>query len=421
MEKTNTKVAVIGLGKSGFESALFLKREGYRIFATDQQNTPGLNQQAQRLTEENIEVQLGSHSEQEILSCDWVLISPGIKPETEVFQRLKKSGKPIYSEIEVASWFCESKNIIAVTGSCGKTTLVTLVADMLRKAGKETVMCGNIGNPWIGELDDIHEDTYVVLELSSFQLYGCREFKPHIAILTNLYPNHLDWHEDMDDYAQAKMKIFAQQTKSDYAIFRQEEQTSLKALQKIDARPLVIDEGETNPHLRILEVTADILAIPKAVAREVYEGFEGLEHRMEPAGEFNQVTFINDSKSTTTASLKWALQKLKPKKVHLIAGGIAKSKDFGDIEDLIEAVTCGLYLFGRDKDLLADAWKAGNPVCFEELEQAVEAAFSRAKAGEVIILSPACASFDQFKNYIDRGNAFKACVHDLKIRNKQLR
>lgn len=417
-----SRAAVIGLGKSGFQSALFLHKKGFHVFASEKGSSPEIQEQAARLREAGIETETGTHTQSRILECDWALISPGIKPSHDVSLWLRDAAKPVYSEIEAASWFCPSKNIIAVTGSCGKTTLATLLARLLERAGRKTLLCGNIGNPWIGEIERITPDTFIVLELSSFQLAGCRSFHPRLAFLTNIFPNHLDWHPDMEDYTRCKLKMFERQQGEDTAVVREEEAHLLCGLPGFAGKVCVLKSGSgRNPHQEMLEEACRTLDIPEPLGGEVFRSFEGLEHRMEKAGEAGGVFFVNDSKSTTTASLKWALEKFSDGEVLLIAGGMAKSRDFGDIAGLVQRKCRGVYLIGRDRAILAEFWQASGPQQIETLEEALREAFRQANSGNTVLLSPACASFDQFANYMARGDAFKEMVRNLKSANKQLR
>ena len=224
IEKVGKNVAVLGLGESGFQSALVLKRLSFQVFATDKSENQVLREKVQSLQQQGIEAECGRHSIERVQAADWVLISPGIPPQSEIYQALLKSKKPIYSEIEAASWFCPSKKVIAVTGSCGKTTTVTLIERIFKMAGRDVLLCGNIGNPWIGELSKIKPETWVLSEVSSFQLKHCQTFSPHIGVLLNIHANHLDWHPDLKDYAQAKLKLFTNMKADHWMLVQKEDE-----------------------------------------------------------------------------------------------------------------------------------------------------------------------------------------------------
>jgi len=414
-------VTVLGIGKSGYESALFLEREGYSVFLSELKETPESLEKAELLRKEGIETEVGRHSFDRILASDWVLISPGVPPQAPVYKKIKEAGLPVVSEIEAASWFCPSKNIIAVTGSCGKTTVTTLITRVLQESGKTAFSCGNIGNPWISELQNMGKNDFVVLELSSFQLQHCKDFRPLVGLLLNITPNHQDWHKDMNEYAGAKLAIFQAQEESDYAFFRQSDQRDFFPEKTFKAQ--IVNFGEStrdNPNEEAVRKVAGVFGIHAGIIDKVFSQFSGLEHRMEAVLANHDVGYINDSKSTTTSSLAWALGKLPAKSVHLIAGGIAKSKDHGDLRSLLEEKVKALYLIGQAAPWLSEVWQGAAPaVVCTSLAEAVEKAAAGAAAGDFVLLSPACSSFDMFLNYEDRGSKFKELVK-LTVRQNNL-
>lgn len=403
------KAAVLGLGISGTQSALFLKQKGFEVFASDGGSSPALADRVRELTSKGIAAESGAHSIDKILACDWALISPGIPPTAPVYLELKKAGKPVYSEIEAASWFCSSQNIIAVTGSSGKTTVSTLISRVIAKKYGRVFLCGNIGNPWIGELSKIMPEDYVVLELSSFQLMHCEKFHAKAAVLLNLSPNHQDWHPDMQDYADAKVRIFNNQETGDHAIFREKDRELFFADYPFAGKMYAFDMSSgANPNEDVVRLVAKIFDCPQESVDRVLAEFEGIEHRLEKAAQSGGVTFVNDSKCTTTASLAWALEKFPDGKVLLLAGGHPKSNDFADIRDLVGKKVKKAFLIGEAQPLLKEAWKGVCPMAEPgDFESAVTEAFHAASSGDTVLLSPACASFDMFKNYIERGNVFK--------------
>ncbi len=413
------KVAVLGLGISGYESAVFLAGKKFEVFATDQGRSPVLEERVKKLRALGAEAECGAHTHARILSCDWVLISPGIPPSSEIVTAVRQKNIPIYSEIEVASWFSPTKNIIAVTGSSGKTTVTTLLGRVFAKAKGRSFICGNIGTPWISEISKMTADDYVVVEISSFQLAGCETFKPRAALLLNLSPNHQDWHPDMDDYTRAKLRIFQAQDAGDFAIIRREDQQKFYPDHKFKAKVCYFDGPEgaavkgANPNEKAVRLTAELFGCGAAVD-EVLASFEGIEHRMEKAATAQGVSYINDSKCTTTASLAWALEKFPDGSVVLIAGGHPKSADFDTIQALVRRKVKQAVLIGEARPLLRAAWGKECAV-FEtdDFREAIVRARGFAKSGDTVLLSPACASFDMFKNYVERGLLFKSIVKEI--------
>lgn len=406
------KVTILGLGKSGVEGALFLKRRGYEVFASEFADHESARQQAAKLRSEGIPVETGGHTLEKVLASDWILISPGIAPKTPVYQALIQNQKPVFSEIEVASWFSNAFKVIAVTGSSGKTTVTTLIARSFEACGYKTVCCGNIGNPWIGEISRIDPQTVVVLELSSFQLQQCFDFRPDAGILLNISPNHLDWHQDMREYAGAKFRMFQSQKKEDFAVLRKQDQDTFLPEFSPQSRVIYFDGLETdNPNDAVVRKVTSLFDLDAAKVEKVLRGFSGLEHRLEKVAVHHGVTYVNDSKATTTAALGWALEKYPDASVHLIAGGIAKSKDYDTIRNLISAKVKKAYLIGQAAPVLEEAWKNTVPIQIAaDLKQAFELSSRTAHPGETVLLSPACSSFDMFKNYQERGTKFKELV-----------
>lgn len=406
------KIAILGLGISGTQSALFLKEKGFDVFASDGGASPALVDKIRDLQAKGIQAESGGHTAEKILTCDWAMISPGIPPTAPIYRALRAVGKPVFSEIEVASWFCPTEKIIAVTGSSGKTTVTTLISRVISKNSKKAFLCGNIGNPWIGELSKIKPEDYVVLELSSFQLAHCEKFHAQTAVLLNLSPNHQDWHSDMQDYANAKLRIFKNQQSGDTAIFRSKDQKIFFADFQFAGKTYEFDLNPgINPNEDVVRLVAKTLGCSQASVDEVLEEFEGIEHRLEKAACSNGIIFINDSKCTTTASLAWALEKFPDGKVLLLAGGHPKSNDFADARGLVAKKVKKAFLIGEAQPLLREAWKGACPMSEPgDFESAVTESFHQAVAGDIVLLSPACASFDMFKNYMERGLLFKKIV-----------
>ena len=409
------KVAVLGIGKSGYESAVFLHSRGFQVFASDQGHGDSIRAAAGELKRREIEVEFGSHSTDRILASDWVLISPGIPPPSPIYQTLLKKGIPVFSEIEVASWYCPSSKIIAITGSAGKTTVTTLITRVLQNCGFRAVSCGNIGNPWIGELAKIEAHDFVVLEVSSFQLQHCKSFHPQAAVLLNLSPNHQDWHRDMKEYVQAKLRLFQNQNEKDWAVLRREDQRGFFPDFQFRSRVIYFDvRKEANPNEEAVRAVTGLFGCHAEKTEEVLRGFEGIEHRLEKVAVLDRVTYVNDSKSTTPAALAWALGKFPDARVILLAGGHPKSSDFHHVRELLSRKTKAAILIGEARPLLREAWQGLCPLHETgDFRQAVLKAHQLAAPGDVVLLSPACASFDMFQNYEERGRLFKSIVNEL--------
>ena len=412
-----TTVAILGLRDTGYLSALCLHEKGYRVFASDLADTADVRGNVARLAERGIQAECGTHSFERILGSDWILISPGIPPGSKIYQALRVSKKPVFSEIEVASWFSLARTVVAVTGSCGKTTTATLLAKILEADGRKAILCGNIGNPWIGELSSITPETVVVLEVSSFQLMHCVTFAPSVGLLLNLYPNHMDWHADAREYAAAKLNLFRAMKDSDVMICQKRDERDFFPEFRTYSRRVYFDERPaSNPNEAALLCAADALGCPESLVGRAIADFHGLEHRMEKFAEQDGVSFVNDSKATTTASLAWALEKFRDGTVVLVCGGKYKTgvEDFRTLRDVITRKVRVAILIGVARPVIREAWqRAVDMVEAESLEDACRLSVETAERGDTVLLSPACASFDMFKNYQERGRMFKERIQTM--------
>lgn len=441
------KVAVAGIGISNMPLIQFLVRCGADVTACDRKPEKEIAG-VPLLKNLGVALKCGESYLNE-LHCDWFFRTPGMHPELEEVQQLRKCGTKITSEIELFFDLCPAQ-IIAVTGSDGKTTTTTLIGKMLEQAGYRCWIGGNIGNPLIGEIGRIEPKDKVVLELSSFQLSTLKK-SPEIAVLTNISPNHLDWHRSMEEYVQAKMQIFLHQQPSEMLILNAEDTYTdafvkdAKGKIRLFRRNGTVENGvyckdgtiyfrENGVSEKIMDT--GIIRIPGAHNIENYmaaiaavrhmvsiqdiiavaKTFEGVAHRLEFVAEKNGVCFYNDSIASTPTRTAAALQSFA-ENVILIAGGYDKKIPFDQLGQLIqERVQC-LVLTGATSGKIKQAVeKAGGnvPVLMcKNLQQAVQTAYEQAHPGDVILLSPACASFDQFTNFEHRGNAFKEYVNKL--------
>ena len=315
------------------------------------------------------------------------------------------------SEIEAASWFSPGE-IVAVTGTSGKSTVTTLLSRIFQANGFKSIACGNLGNPWIGEIDRLTPETRVILEVSSFQLLHTSTFRPHVGVLLNIGRNHLDWHPTLEDYVAAKLRLFQNQKAGDFTLLRRKDQESF--FPHFSFRSQVVyfgekEEGDSNEQL-LYEMTR-LKGWNPDKTREILSRFEGLEHRLEQVKEIRGIRFVNDSKGTTLEALAWALDKFSDQKVILLAGGHAKGADFRLVRDRLLKKVKQAVVYGEAQEVLWESWRGAVPLVRRAgLQEAFEAALKIARSGDTILLSPACASFDQFKNYEERGRAFKRLV-----------
>ncbi|MFA7255451.1 MAG: UDP-N-acetylmuramoyl-L-alanine--D-glutamate ligase [Candidatus Omnitrophota bacterium] len=425
MMAPGTHVAVLGLKDTGFLSALCLHEKGYQVFASDLADTEEVRENVLKLTKRGIRAECGKHSFDAILAADWILISPGIPPGSKIYQAIVDAKKPIYSEIEVASWFSPARTVVAVTGSCGKTTTATLIAQILEASGRQVILCGNIGNPWIGELSKITPETVVVLEVSSFQLMHCASFAPSIGLLLNVFPNHMDWHADMKEYAAAKLNLFRAMKATGVMICRKMDETDFFPDFKTAARRVYFDKrSAANPNEAALLCAAEALHCPGELVGKAIRDFRGIEHRLEKFAEHDGIAFVNDSKATTTASLAWALEKFADGTVVLVCGGKYKTdvKDFQGLRALIARKVRCAVLIGVARPIMKEAWQGTAPMVeAESLDEACRLSIEKAEKGDTVLLSPACASFDMFKNYQERGRLFKEKIKkELETRDQRL-
>jgi len=407
------KVTVLGLARSGLVSANLLYDLGAEVSVTDNQDNDSTRLNASRLKSKNIRFEIGKHSAEFIQDKDLIVISPGV-PDTASPVILAKQFKiPIISEIELA-WLLCAATVIAVTGSNGKTTVTTLIGKILEAAAKKVFVCGNIGTPFAAEIEKMQAGDFVSLEVSSFQLEKIRDFKPKISVILNFSCNHLDRHKDMQEYLAAKKRIFINQDKSDYSVLNYDDPVVRDLAKETKAQVVYFSQApKLNPNQAAVLAVAEILGVNKGVCLKVFEEFRGLEHRLEHVAEINNITFINDSKSTTVDSTIWALKNIA-QPIVLIAGGRHKGLDYSVILELIHKKVKDIVLIGEAKEKIRNSLK-GFPAIHEAatLDEAVNIALSKAKAGDCVLLSPMCSSFDMFSNYEERGRVFKKAVLDL--------
>jgi UDP-N-acetylmuramoylalanine--D-glutamate ligase len=446
MSNQKKKLVVLGGAESGIGAALLAQAKGFEVFLSDQSLLA--DPFRQELQSHGIEFEEGRHSTEQILEADEVVKSPGIPEKAPVIQKLRAKGVPIVSEIEFASRYTHSP-VVAITGSNGKTTTTLLIHHLFTQAGIKAGLGGNVGNSFAKPVIEDAYDWYI-LEVSSFQLDDCYLFRPHIALLLNITPDHLDrYHYRFELYAEAKFRIVQQQQPSDFFIYYQDNQAIKERLNRhipsihlpiSTASPevtgFVSDKGPISrfggeevafPYGDLplkgehnaLNTLSAILACQAAgisaeAIREGLKTFKGAPHRLEEVGNMNGVRFINDSKATNVDSVYYALGSFEAPLV-LIAGGIDKGNDYTQIESLVRDKVKLLICLGKDKQPLLQFFTGKVPAIREtqDIQQAVKWGLEALQSSGVVLLSPACASFDLFKNYEDRGNQFRQAVQEL--------
>ena len=444
----STRIVILGGGESGTGAAVLAKRQGFDVFLSDAGSLKEVYQKM--LNDEGVEWEQGQHSEDKILNATEVIKSPGIPEKAPLVKALRKQGTPIISEIEFASRFTNAK-LICITGTNGKTTTTLLTYHLLKKAGLNVGLAGNIGHSFALQVAN-EEYGYYVLGLSSCMLDDMYEFKADIAILTNITPDHLDRYEyKLENYVDSKFRITQNQTQSEYFIYCIDDEETMKGLarHKINARMLPfsiqqkVEEGAysegNNFYINILNdtfnmtiqelalqgkhnlynsmasgIAAKLLEIRSESMKESFSDFKNAEHRLEHVARIQDIEFINDSKATNVNSAWYALESITTPIVW-IAGGVDKGNDYSILKNLVREKVRAIVCLGTDNGKLHEAFDD----CVEIIvntnsaAEAAEVSYHLAKKGDTVLLSPACASFDLFKNYEDRGDQFKAAVKEL--------
>lgn len=426
------RVTVFGLGKSGVASAKKLVSLGAKVTATESKFPSDLDPVVLReLRNSAVQLELGGHTSRSIENSDFIVVSPGVHLDIPVLEEAKRSGIPIISEIELAYRFL-TKPIIAVTGTNGKTTTATLIGEMLEAGGKRVAVAGNIGSPLV-EVNDIDLD-YIVAEVSSYQLETIIDFKPGVSVILNIQPDHLERHRTMEEYINLKARIFMNQGGSDYLVYNQDDSYVAEMVKKAKAklvgfsksRPEVLSLAPTEikiPGKHNLENSlaaaeaAYLCGVSKETVAEVLRTFCGVEHRIEYVTAIKGVEFYNDSKATNPDSTLVALETFTDQGIILILGGRDKGVALDDLaqkvkESVKEVVLVGEAAARFEGTLRGAGFEAIHHAGFS-MEEAVRKSFSLAGAGDIVLLSPACASFDMFNNYEERGKVFKKIVRSL--------
>jgi len=442
------KVTVIGAARSGAAVAKLLRSQGAGIFVSDSSSAEKLQSSLSLFKSDGIEYETGKHTTR-VYDCELMVISPGVPGNAPVVLEAQKRNIKVISELEVGCWFCRSP-IVAITGANGKTTTTTLIGRILDHAKKKHVVAGNIGTAFSSVFLELAETDIVVLEVSSFQLDHIETFRPKISILLNITPDHLDRYDhSMEKYAASKARVFENQQPDDVLIFNADDDWTNRVVSQAKSRKIafsithrlnegafveneklvtslggvkteIIDinniyiKGKHNLYNSMAAVLAgQLLGVEADSLRSTLEKFEGVEHRLEFVRELDNVRYYNDSKATNVDSVWYALQAFK-EPIVLLLGGRDKGNDYSRLAELVKKQVKAIIAVGESADKVEQAFrgivgitKAGT------MDEAVEAAHSIAQSGNVVLLSPACASFDWFKNYEHRGQVFKELVKNL--------
>jgi UDP-N-acetylmuramoylalanine--D-glutamate ligase len=445
------KISILGAGESGIGAAILAQKLGYNVFVSDMGVIK--DKYLEELKENNIEFEQGKHNHEIILASDSVIKSPGIPDTASLVVELNKKGVEVISEIEFASRYTDAK-IIAVTGANGKTTTAMLTYAIFKEAEYNVGLAGNIGKSFARQVAKEDYD-YYVLELSSFQLDGITSFRPHVAILLNITPDHLDRYDyKLENYRDSKLRIAMNQTSEDYFIYDANDEGNLSGIENNPVKAIRVPYGENIIGLgkkiygelneNIIEMrleketatmtiqdlalqgnhnvrnslagamAAKLLGVHNKSIRNALSSFESVEHRLENVARFEGINFINDSKATNVNATFHALNSMKKPTVWIV-GGVDKGNDYSDLLQFVRTKVKAIVCLGVNNNKILNVFENEVDVITEtnSMEQAVNTAYTLAKSGDNVLLSPACASFDLFDSYEDRGNQFKAKVNSL--------
>lgn len=446
----NKNVVILGAARSGLACAKLLAKKGASVILNDADHKQLKGAELKQLKKLKVKTVTGGHPVSLLKRCDFIVISPGVRSDLELVKKAQVKKIPVLSEIEAAFQFIKCP-VVAITGTNGKTTTTSLVGEIFQNAGYRTFVCGNIGLPMSHIVDKTDADSIVVAEISNFQLENILNFKPVISLMLNITPDHLDRYPSFSAYRQAKINIFKNQTSADFAVINYDDRESRRAASKIKpkviffSRKKILERGVfvedgviyyrhkgvkkkiiatdqlniTGPHNlenALAAVScAQIYGLNPQSLRRTLSTFKGVEHRLELVRTINGIKFINDSKATNVDSVVKALESFKGK-IILLAGGRDKGSPYLPLAKLVRQKVKALIVIGEAKDKikkelghLTQTYEVGSML------EAVKQGFSLACKGDIVLLSPACASFDMFRNYEQRGQIFKQIVRKLKV------
>ena len=447
MDLNGKRALVVGLGKSGVASALFMKSHGARVTVSDTKSGDELRNEIPVLLDHGITVETGGHGDRTFRGQDLIVVSPGVPVDAPPLVQARSLGETVIGEIELAAQFLPGP-IVAITGSNGKTTTTTLTGEILTASDIPTLVGGNIGTPAISLAERAKPDTIVVLEISSFQLETIQTFRPKIAVVLNVTPDHLDRHRTFEIYTDAKARIFENQQGSDFAVLNADDPTCVAMGARTRAqvfwfsRQKEVQQGawvrdgnivfrDSKGQREILQVseiplkgahnlenvlaavcTGVLMGCAPEKIRKAVRDFKAVEHRLEFVATIDGVDYYNDSKATNVDATIKALESF-PANIHLILGGKDKGSDYTVLNDLIRQRVKRIYTIGAAAAKIESQVKGAEVVHTETLENAIRKAHVAAQSGDIVLLAPACASFDQFKSYEHRGKLFKDIVRGL--------
>jgi len=444
------RVLVVGLARSGLAAAGFLLRRGAKVRANDAKPVGELSSRVAELADQGVEVIAGSHPAGLVSDVDLVVVSPGVPLEVTPLREAREQGIPVWGELELAFREIDG-TVVAVTGTKGKSTTATLIAEILRRAGRPVVLGGNIGRPLIGLVEEPQFDSVFVVEVSSFQLEATESFRPKVAVLLNVTPDHLDRHPSFQAYREAKERIFANQEQEDWAVVYGGNPLTLEMATRSRARKIYYSldcMADGKPHVCVEDgwivqhedsfidewIPLEAIAVPgqhnvenvmaaaaashalgatAQVMGEAVSDFRGIPHALERIGEIAGVSFYDDSKATNVAAAQAAIASFAGS-VILVLGGRSKGANFEVLRDDVKGKVKLVLSLGESREQIAGALAGEVPVLpCESLREVVEQAFAHSEPGDTVLFSPACASFDMFADYAERGRLFKEEVRRL--------
>ena len=448
MDVKDKRVLVVGLGKSGVASALFLKKHGARVTVSDTKSPDQLREEIPILLDHGIAVETGGHGERTFRGQDLIVVSPGVPLDAPPLVQARAAGEPVIGEIELAAQNLPGP-IVAITGSNGKTTTTTLTGEILASGGFAVSVGGNIGTPAISLAERATKETIIVLEVSSFQLETIQTFRPKVAVILNVTPDHLDRHRTFQTYVEAKARIFENQQSSDFTVLNEDDPTShtlgdrtraqvfgfsrKRELQRgawvRDEKIFFRDEQSQREVMLVSEIPLKgahnvenvlagvcagmLMGCDPTKIRDAVHNFKAVEHRLEYVATIKGIDYFNDSKATNVDATIKALESF-PRNIHLILGGKDKGSDYTVLNDLLRERVKRVYTIGAAAEKIESHIKgAAEIVHAETLENAIRRASAVAQPGDIVLLAPACASFDQFQSYNHRGRVFKEVVQGL--------
>jgi UDP-N-acetylmuramoylalanine--D-glutamate ligase len=454
MDLKDKKILVVGLARTGVATARFLARKGARVKVSEGKTGNEIEEAHKALTELDIEWELGRHTPSFFFDADWIVVSPGVPMDLNPLVQARSRGIPILSEVELAFQFLR-RPLIAITGTNGKTTTTTLIGEMLKASGKYAFVGGNIGNPLIEYVGGPQTEDWVVAEISSFQLEGVQKFRPHISVLLNITEDHLDRYANFAEYIQAKKRIFENQNKEDYALINADDPLTFQWAHQVVPQVVLFSAQRSVPfgcylhkgcivfqgmdgqkeqfplerikiqgahnleNLMAAVAACKLCDCPRESLQKVMEEFRGLEHRLEWVLDIRGVSFFNDSKGTNVGAAAKSLMSFE-KPILWIAGGKDKGGDYSPLKNLVKERVKGMALIGEAKEKISATLGRLTPcVQVNTLEEAVQWSFANAVSGDVVLLSPACSSYDMFANYEERGKRFKTIVRELQDREEK--